>query len=390
MSSNEDPAPVKFWKSTVDGVRDSLVTLFLGGDVMTGRGVDQILPHPGDPRLWETHVDDARTYVELAEAANGPIARPVPFSWPWGSALEVLDAAAPDACVINLETSVTYSDDFAPEKGVHYRMSPENLPCLSVARPCVYTVANNHVMDFGPRGLEETLSALALAGIATAGAGRDISEARRPAVVTVRDSRVVVLAFGAWSSGIPDSWAATRHRAGVDLLPDLSAATAGEVAARLRQDKRPGDVVVASVHWGSNWGHGVPAEHVGFAHRLIDGGVDVVHGHSSHHPRPIEVYAGKLILYGCGDLIDDYEGIGGYESYRDDLRLQYFAFVEPDSGRLAQLQMVPLQARQMRLHHASSEDAEHLRSVLDRISRDFGSRIARNRDGMLALRSGEI
>ena len=46
-----------------------------------------------------------------------------------------------------------------------------------------------------------------------------------------------------------------------------------------------------------------------FAHRLIDAGVDVVHGHSSHHPRPIEVYRGKLILYGCGDTIDDYEGI---------------------------------------------------------------------------------
>jgi poly-gamma-glutamate synthesis protein (capsule biosynthesis protein) len=269
-------------------------------------------------------------------------------------------------------------------------MSPENLPCLSVARPCVYTVANNHVMDFGPRGLEETLSALASAGIATAGAGRDMSEARRPAVVTVRDSRVVVLALGARSSGIPDTWGATRHRAGVDLLPDLSAATAGEIATRVLQVKRPGDVVVTSVHWGSNWGHGVPAEHVGFAHRLIDGGVDVVHGHSSHHPRPIEVYAGKLILYGCGDLIDDYEGIGGYESYRDDLRLQYLASVEADTGRLAQLQMAPLQARQMRLHHASSEDAEHLRSVLDRISRDFGSRIARNPDGMLQLRSEEI
>lgn len=373
----------------MDEVRDGLVTLFLGGDVMTGRGVDQILPHPGNPRLWETSVDDARTYVELAEAANGPIARPVPFSWPWGSALEVLDTAAPDACVINLETSITYSDDVAPEKAVHYRMSPENLPCLSMARPCVYTVANNHVMDFGPSGLEETLSALVSAGFATAGAGRDLSESRRPAVITVRDFRVVVLALGARSSGIPDTWAATTHRAGVDLLPDLSAATAGEIAARVQQVKRPGDVVVASLHWGSNWGHGVSAEHVGFAHRLIDGGVDVVHGHSSHHPRPIEVYAGKLILYGSGDLIDDYEGISGYESYRDDLRLQYFASVDPASGRLALLEMAPLQARQMRLDHASSEDAEHLRGVVDRISRDFGSSIARNPAGMLQLVSAD-
>ena len=99
--------------------------------------------------------------------------------------------------------------------------------------------------------------------------------------------------------------------------------------------REPGDVVVASIHWGSNWGYDVPATHTDFAHRLIDAGVDVVHGHSSHHPRPIEVYQGKLILYGCGDLIDDYEGIGGYQKYRDDLRLLYFATVSPGTGRMA-------------------------------------------------------
>jgi len=47
--------------------------------------------------------------------------------------------------------------------------------------------------------------------------------------------------------------------------------------------------------------------------------VDIVHGHSSHHVKGIEVHRGKLILYGCGDFIDDYEGIKGYEAFRDDL-----------------------------------------------------------------------
>ncbi len=66
-------------------MRDGLVTLFLCGDVMLGRGVDQVLPHPGDPTLREGYVHDARTYVELAEAVNGPIPRPVDFRWPWGA-----------------------------------------------------------------------------------------------------------------------------------------------------------------------------------------------------------------------------------------------------------------------------------------------------------------
>jgi poly-gamma-glutamate capsule biosynthesis protein CapA/YwtB (metallophosphatase superfamily) len=368
--------------------RDRSVTLFLCGDVMTGRGVDQILPHPGDPRLWERHVRDARTYVELAESVNGPIPRPVDFAWPWGDAVEVLDSLAPDARVINLETSITRSDDVARGKAVHYRMTPENIPCLVAARPDVCALANNHVLDFGNRGLADTLDALAAAGIAAAGAGRGADQAEQPAIVTVDGGRVIVMSFGATCSGIPRGWAAAGDRAGVDLLPDLSEATAGAVGDRVRRVRRPGDVVVASIHWGSNWGYDIPARHIRFAHCLIDAGVDVVHGHSSHHPRPIEVYRGKLILYGCGDFIDDYEGISGYEKYRDDLRLLYFVSVEPDTGRLVGLRMAPMQARRMRLHHACDADAELLRSVLNRVGVRFGSRVDLADDGMLHLHAG--
>ena len=300
---------------------NELVTVFLCGDVMTGRGVDQILPHAGDPRLWEPQVRDAREYVELAEAVNGPIPRPADFAWPWGAALDVLEDIAPDVRVMNLETSVTRSDDVAEDKAVHYRMSPENLHCLTVARPDALAIANNHVLDFGYRGLADTREALTNARIPAVGAGHDAEEARQPATVPARDGgRVVVFSFGARSSGIPGRWAATGARPGVDLLPDLSATTAQDTAARMRAQTGRGDIAVVSVHWGSNWGYRMPVDHVEFAHRLIDAGVDLVHGHSSHHARPVKVYRGKLILYGCGDLIDDYEGIGSYGQFLGDLR----------------------------------------------------------------------
>ncbi len=115
--------------------------------------------------------------------------------------------------------------------------------------------------------------------------------------------------------------------------------------------------------------------------------MDVIHGHSSHHPRPIEVYRGKLILYGCGDLIDDYEGISGHEAYRTDLRLLYFAAVRPATGHLVGLRMAPMQARRMRLHHATDDDDEHLGRILDSVSRRFGVRIAHACDGTLQLRT---
>lgn len=363
------------------------MTLSLCGDVMLGRGIDQILPRPGDSTLRESFVRDARGYVELAEKVNGPIRRPVDVAWVWGDALPALEAAGPDVRIINLETSVTTSDEFAVDKAVLYRMNPANLPALTAAHPDVCVLANNHVLDFGRTGLTETLASLDAAGLQVAGAGRDLTDARRPAVVPLRtDHRVLVLALGMATSGIPSSWAATAHRSGVDFVCRPTQADADEVVARVEGVRRPGDIVVVSVHWGSNWGYDVTDDEISFAHRLVDGGVDVVHGHSSHHPRPIEVYGGKVILYGCGDFIDDYEGISGHARFRDDLRLLYLATVDPATGRLDALRMVPLQARRMRLTSTTDDDAQWLRSTLDRISRPFGVRVGLAPDGTLAVR----
>ena len=177
-----------------------------------------------------------------------------------------------------------------------------------------------------------------------------------------------------------------RHQARREFLPDLSGAAADEVIARASAARQPGDVVVVSIHWGSNWGYDVDRDQACFAHRLINGGVDLIHGHSSHHPRPIETYRGKLILYGCGDCIDDYEGISGSpKAYRDDLRLLYFASVRPDTGELAALRMVPMQARKMRLHQARPADSKWLATILGQISRPFGARITREPGGALVL-----
>jgi poly-gamma-glutamate capsule biosynthesis protein CapA/YwtB (metallophosphatase superfamily) len=372
------------WKPAPDAL-----TLFLSGDVMLGRGVDQILAHPGNPALYERQVRDARTYVDLAVRVNGKIPQPVDWSWPWGDALELLEYAGCDARIINLETSVTTSDDYVPNKAVHYRMNPANSEALTVVRPDACVLANNHVLDFGRGGLLETLDVLAASGLATAGAGRSLREAQSPVIISIpkTSGRVLVFAFGSPSSGIPYDWAASANTPGVHVLTTLSDAAADELCDRIREVQEPGDLTVVSVHWGSNWGYRVETDQVRFAHRLIDSGVDLVHGHSSHHPRPIEVYRGKLILYGCGDLVDDYEGISGHDQYRHDLRLLYLPRLDPMSGQLVELRMAPLQARQMRLHRASHRDAGWLKTVLDKASRHFGSRIDLESDGLLSLRA---
>jgi poly-gamma-glutamate capsule biosynthesis protein CapA/YwtB (metallophosphatase superfamily) len=361
------------------------MTLFLCGDVMTGRGIDQIQAHPSDPAIHEPSVSDAREYVLLAEQANGPVPRAVDPGYIWGDALDAWKRLQPDARIINLETSVTRSGKHSTAKAIHYRMHPSNVTCLTRAQPDVCVLANNHVLDYGDAGLEETLDVLAGAGLRTAGAGRVLREAQELAIVPLSAGRrVLVAATGTESSGVPPAWRATPARAGVDLLCDLSDASADALAERLQRVRVPGDVAVVSIHWGSNWGYEVPAEHVRFARRLMDAGVDVIHGHSSHHPRPIEVYRHRLILYGCGDFIDDYEGIGGYEAFRDDLVMMYFPALDPRSGELRDLRIVPLRIRRMALACAPPDDIGWLQCSLDRICRCHGSRVSAA-DGMLAL-----
>jgi len=360
--------------------------LFLCGDVMTGRGIDQLMPHALDPHIYEPYVKDARDYVRLAESVNGPVLQPVPYDYIWGDALQVWRQMAPDLKLINLETSITTHQEPWPGKPIQYRMHPAHVQVLLEAGIDCCSLANNHVLDWQHPGLQETLETLEQAGIAYAGAGRNEQEACRPAFLTTPKGRVLVLATGFPASGIPVEWTATAGQAGVNFLPDLSRENLELISMQVQAVKQPGDVVVFSVHWGGNWGYAVPARQQNFARQLIDAaGVDLVHGHSAHHPLGLEVYKGKLIIYGAGDFVNDYEGIAGYEQYRADLSLMYFAELAPASGQLMSLRMVPMQLRRLRLQHASAADAEWLTRVLDRESRAFGTQISLQQDGSLAL-----
>jgi poly-gamma-glutamate capsule biosynthesis protein CapA/YwtB (metallophosphatase superfamily) len=357
--------------------------LFLGGDVMTGRGIDQIQAVPGDPTLYESHARSALRYVEIAERSHGSIPRGQGPEYVWGDVPELLDDAAVDARIINLETSMTDRGEPWPAKGIHYRMHPRNVDVLRSAGIDCCVLANNHVLDWSYAGLAQTLASLRDAGIRTAGAGVDADESRRPAVIEAgRGSRVIVLAVGALSSGIPSSWSAADDRPGVWLLRSLGGDAVRDIEAAISEVRTPGDVAIVSIHWGPNWGYAVPRSHRRFAHALIDeAGVDIVHGHSSHHPIGIEVYRGRLVLYGCGDLINDYEGISGHDEFRPELVLLYLATVA-ETG-LEELEMLPMRIRRFRLQRVGSDDVIWLARRLTQASRSFGIRFELTPDGRL-------
>lgn len=366
---------------------------------MTGRGIDQILQNPCDPILYQSNYKNAQDYLKLAEKANGPILKPADFSYIWGDSIEIMENLQTDLRIINLETSITTSQDFVKDKPVHYRMNPANISCLTAAKVNICVAANNHILDWGIEGLVETLNTLKKAKIKFAGAGHNKNEAEDAIRMEVEGKgRLILFSFCSPCSGVPLEWAADKNKSGVNLIPDLSEKTIQFIKAKVKSVKQPHDVIIASIHWGNNWGYHIPYKQRKFAHSLIDeADVDLVYGHSSHHPRPLEVYKEKLIIYGAGDLINDYEGIPKNKKFRMDLRklrqpwkifkilrkknfradlvLMYFVTVDPFTGKLKKLLAVPMQIKKFRLNYPSSSDIDWLKNRMNKIYKKFNLRL---------------
>jgi poly-gamma-glutamate synthesis protein (capsule biosynthesis protein) len=359
--------------------------ILLTGDAMLGRGIDLIQAASCDPMPPDFYGRSATDLIRLAEARNGPIPRGVDPAYVWGEALDALAPFDTALRIVNLETPITTASDFA-DKRVTYRIHPANVALLRAFGADCCVLANNHMLDCGEDGLRETLGTLDDAEIAHAGAGLDAKDAWRPAVLPLRDgTRAIVLSMGGRSAGVPAEWAAGQDRPGVAVLSselELNLSAATELVRRV---KRPGDIAIASIHWGENWGFEITERQSALAKGLIDrAGIDIVHGHSSHHPKQIAHYRGKLILFGCGGLIDDYEGLDQYRQWRPDLVALHLVGIE--AGAVRDLRMLPMRIRRMRLERASAEDARWLCRRVTRHSGPMGTAWALAADGTIHLR----
>ena len=364
-----------------------IIRLFLCGDVMTGRGIDQILPFPNDPVIHESYMRSAVGYVELAERVHGRIDYPVDMNYIWGDAFEYWDRFKPDLKIINLETSITSSNDYWKNKAVNYRMHPKNVPCLTEAGIDFCALGNNHAMDYGIDGLRETMQALKREKIAFAGCGLTLEEAVSPAIFKIPNKgRVIIFSMGTDHCGIPYSWAVSEDQPGVYMINDFHG-TAMFIKQYVQYIEQPNDIVIVSIHWGGNWGYDIPKDHAIFARKLIDdSGVDVVHGHSSHHVKGIEIYKNRPILYGCGDFINDYEGIKGHEEYRDDLTLMYFLDMNASNGELIDIHLIPLRIKHFQLNKASDFDAKWMRNNLNREGKRLGTHLEIKEGNILGVK----
>jgi poly-gamma-glutamate capsule biosynthesis protein CapA/YwtB (metallophosphatase superfamily) len=302
--------------------------------------------------------------VMLGRLVNAVLKEKSP-AYPWGDTLSLFHHA--DVRLCNLECAISDWETpwSATPKAFYFRSDAKNMRTLSVAHIDAVSLANNHSLDFDYQGLFQTMSNLDAAGIHYAGAGTTITEAAEPAIWEIKGKKLGLIAFTDNEPG----WEATEEQPGILYVPvELKDKRAVKLFDLVSKTKAMVDFLVVSAHWGPNWGSIPLAEHVPFAHALVDAGADVIFGHSGHVVRGIELYREKPILYCTGDFIDDY---AVDEIERND---QGFIFVvETDGQTLSRLLLYPTVIEAFQARRAKHKERDAIVARMQRLCTELNT-----------------
>ncbi|BCR88558.1 CapA family protein [Aspergillus chevalieri] len=377
-------------------------TLNFTGDVMLARLIDQLFPtHLHSPH----YANVIKTFIE-----RYPYLSKYNHKSPWGSALELFRRG--DLNLVNLETAATEGVEKWPKKVFNYRMHPENLGVLGEGRVDFVALANNHTLDFGESGLRDTIKGVRGVGVEFAGVGDSAVEARLPAVLQLPRASADGNSHGDGVKHTVHVYSASDHPRDWSVIPefhliDYTPSTKQHLKTLLTTPPDPQsqsqtaqpDLKIFSIHWGPNYTW-QPSAHIrDMAHFLIDEcGVDIVHGHSAHHIQGVERYGRGVIMYGCGDFVDDY---ALNEEFRNDLggiwRVVVNTNTNNDSsgGRkgkglvLDRLEMYPTRCDRFQVTLLDVDDEDHgwVRRKVAKLSEEMGTRVRRElgREGQVIV-----
>lgn len=293
--------------------------------------------------------------------------------YPWADVRAVLKTGS--IRVGNLEVPLSNRGSKYTEKTWILRADPRTVQALVKAKFQVVTLANNHIMDFGPVALEDTLAVLDAAGIAYTGAGMNLNEARRPALVTAPDG--TRFAFLAYSLVYPELFWAGKNRPGTPYgLPE-------HFIADIKQARTLADYVIVSFHWSNELRFYPSPYQKAYARQCIDAGADMVLGHHPHVLQGLEVYKGRLIAYSLGNF--------AFGSLSRKCRDSIILAVDYDAAGLNRAVLYPVNVNnyevdfQTRLRHGA--DAERVLQDLRTYSAEFGTTIHSEGDtGVIQIR----
>lgn len=285
----------------------------------------------------------------------------------WSDVLPVMLAA--DCRLINLECVISdLGEEWHPTtKAFHFRAGPRAIDFLRTAKINGVTLANNHVLDYGPEALLDCLTLLDQAGIKRTGAGATMEEALAPLALDLPEGQLAVMAL---TDNEPE-WEATKTKPGVNYVAygdrGLKEPFRSRLIHALQSMRRQADFVIVSAHVGPNWGP--PSKAIqAVAHDLIDMGADLYWGHSNHIPQGVELYRGKAILYSTGDFIDDYMVD---QDERNDL--SFLFLLEVEQGRLARIRLYPTCIEDLRVRLANEQERKFLAGTIEAKCKAFGT-----------------
>ncbi|WP_133159388.1 CapA family protein [Solitalea longa] len=285
------------------------------------------------------------------------------FSYPWGNVLPLFKAT--DLNLINLEAPLTHFNKSQRIKSSNLKAEPTRIQTLMDARIDVVNIANNHILDFYEEGLIETIGLLNKAGIAHVGAGSNSQQAAQPVIISKNGVNIGLLGF----TDNEPYWKAV-DKPGTNYVQVGDIATIKEAIAMVRNKV---DILILSIHWGDKMNDKPLPEFVSFAHKIIEAGVDIIHGHGAHVFQGIEVYNGKLIMYDTGDLIDDYE-------LNPDLKNNQTCFFncEIDKDGVKKVKLVPIVLENMQARIAQNSEYDDILNHMQQLSAAFGTSINSN------------
>ena len=282
------------------------------------------------------------------------------YNWPWGTMLPILQST--DMNLVNLETTLTHQTKPVP-KVFNFRADPNKVKSLTNAHIDVVNLANNHILDFGPLGLSETIDVLHQSNIATVGAGNNYDQAIKPAIIEKKGIRIGILGY----TDNEADWKAQPKKPGTNYIEVGDTEPINKAVSALRPHA---DLIILSIHWGPNMRQEPTQKFQQFAHQIIDTGVDILHGHSAHITQGIEVYNKKLILYDSGDFVDDY-------AIDNQLRNDQSCFfiVKAEKNKLIQVQLIPTIIDNMQVNKAKNHVYSQILKRMRKLSKPFGTSI---------------
>ncbi len=260
----------------------------------------------------------------------------------------------PDLFLVNLENPVTRLHEKV-EKEYNFRMKPVHLATMKNGGINVVTGANNHAHDYGAEGLLETIRHLDSAGIARVGIGRNLAEARMPAMFSLNGTLIGILGYAGWNFPATDRSPGVAPR-DINLIRD-----------DVRQLREKADVVIVTFHWGTELDTVPNSEQLFLGRGAVDAGADIVIGHHPHVLQGIEQYRGKTIAYSLGNFIFGGNAVHSYETalLAADLR-----------GTNIATRLVPVTVKEYQPMIAVGAAAEATRSLVQRRSKQFSQTIS--------------